>query len=87
MVLLSPPAIWKTEGVGRECAKGRVNLGRATGVRVSGGCSHPGHACRDSSRECCPSNPDLISFILRTINPSSLPVVLYHTAEGSGLSH
>lgn len=78
------PLAWKTQGLGRECQRqAKFWGGRQRGTCASGG-SHPcgnGHACRDSSLECCPSNPDLISFILRTINPSSLPMVPYHAAE------
>lgn len=87
MVPLSAPAVpspGKHEGWEGSAKKSRLNFGEGDRGACAGGCSHPGgngHVCRDSSRERCPSNPDLICFILRTINPSSLPVVPYHGAK------
>lgn len=81
VVLLSAPAVRKHRGW-EGSTKGRLYFGEGDReVPSLVGTATLSHACRDSSLECCPSNPDLISFILRTIKPSSLPVVPYHTAE------
>lgn len=64
--------------------KGGLNSGVGDRACAGGCCQRRAgnsHACRDSGRERCPSNPDLICFIPRTINPSSLPMVPYQAAE------